>query len=43
MVVAAAESAIAAYQNVIEQLDQVIAGYKRSDEQAADQQNRLRS
>ena len=42
-VVAAADSAIAEYQNVVKQLDRVVAGYKDSDEQAADQQNRLRS
>lgn len=42
-VVAAAESAIAEYQNVIEQLDRVVAGYEASDDEAAGRQNRLRS
>jgi hypothetical protein len=42
-VVAAAESAITEYQNVIEQLDRVVAGYEVSDDEAADRQNRLRS
>ncbi len=42
-VVTAAESAIAEYQNVIEQLDRLIADYEDSDEQATALQKRVRS
>lgn len=42
-VVAAAESAIAEYQNVIKQLDRMITDYQDSDEQAAARQKRLQS
>jgi hypothetical protein len=42
-VMTAAESAIAEYQSVIEQLNQVVAGYQDSDEEAAGRQSRVRS
>ena len=38
-----ADSAIAAYKNVVEQLDRIVADYKDSDDEAAGRQNRLRS
>lgn len=39
----AADSAITEYQNVIDQLNQVMAGYKNIDDQAQDVARRLRS
>jgi hypothetical protein len=39
----AADSAIAEYQNVVHQLDRVMAGYKDNDDQAREESRRLSS